>query len=132
MIAELGMQARSAVITLQDGSTRRMDFDLGALAQAEGVYEDRYGRVVGIDIIIGELVQGRARALMALTYGAMLSAGEKLTWEQFSKSVYTFENYAHLSSVVSDAVLAMMRSGDDEEDGDDGNGSKNAHSRGGN
>lgn len=131
MIAELGMQARSAVITLQDGSTRRMDFDLGALAQAEGVYEDRYGRVVGIDIIIGELVQGRARALMALTYGAMLSAGEKLTWEQFSKSVYTFENYANLSNVVSDAVLAMMRSGDDEDE-DDGDGSKNAPSRGGN
>lgn len=131
MIAELGMQARSAVITLQDGSTRRMDFDLGALAQAEGVYEDRYGRAVSIDIIIGELVQGRARALMALTYGAMLSAGEKLTWEQFAKSVYTFANYASLSNVVSDAVLVMMRSGDDEDE-DSGDGSKNAPSRGGN
>lgn len=123
------MQARSAVIRLQDGTVCRMDFDLGALAQAEGVYEDRFGRIAGIHEIIGELIQGRARALMAVTYGAMLSAGEKLTWEEFGKKIYTFENYDRLSEMITDEIAAMMRGGDDEdeEEGD----SKNAPSRGG-
>lgn len=130
MIKELGMQARSAVIELQDGTKCRMDFDLGALAHAEGVYEDHFGRIAGIHEIIGELVQGRARALMAITYGAMLSAGEKITWDDFGKKIYTFENYDRLSEVISTEIAAMMRGSDDDDD--EAGDSKNAHSRGGN
>jgi hypothetical protein len=129
MIKEMGMKARSAVIELQDGTVCRMDFDLGALAHAEGVYEEHFGRIAGIHDIIGELIQGRARALMAITYGAMLSAGEKLTWDDFGKKIYTFENYDRLSETISDEIAAMMRGGDDEED-EEGD-SKNARSRGG-
>lgn len=126
MIKELGLKAKTAVVELQDGKNYRMDFDMGALANAEGVYEEHFGKPVGIDTIISELVQGRTRALMAITYGAMISAGENLTWRQFGKSIYTFENYHQLSETVTDALLAMMGSQDESTE----DGSKNASSRG--
>lgn len=116
---------QSTVVELQDGSTRKMDFDMGALAQAEMVYEDRFGKSVGVDAIIAELIMGKARAMMAFAYGAMISAGEKVTWKDFCGCVWTFDNYEQLHAVVLGAVLRMMHSGSTE-----GSAEKNASSRG--
>ena len=118
---------QNTVAVLQDGSKRKMDFDMGAMAQAEMIYEDKFGKSVGVDAIIEELIMGKARAMMAFAYGAMVSAGEKLTWAEFCKSVWTFENYEQLHAVVLQAVLRMMHSGDTE-----GSAEKNADSRGAN
>lgn len=123
-----GNKAVNVVVELQDGKAYRMDFDMGALANAECVYEQRFGKAVGVNVIIGDLVQAKAHAMMAFAYGAMLSAGEKITWERFCKSVYTFENYQKLTEVVSDAMVQMMRSDDEPEEGEE----KNVYSRGAN
>lgn len=125
MINDRGMMARNAIIKLQDGKSYRMDFDMGALANAEGIYESKFGKIVGVDVIIGELVSGMARATMAFAYAALVSAGEKLTWEEFCKNIYTFENYNILMDAVTEGLAAMMRSDGDEEDN-----SKNGDSRG--
>ena len=125
MINDRGMMARNAIVKLQDGKSYRMDFDMGALANAEGIYESKFGKIVGVDVIIGELVSGMARATMAFAYAALISAGEKLTWEEFGKNIYTFENYNVLMDAVTEGLAAMMRSdGDTEAD------SKNGDSRG--
>lgn len=125
MINDRGMMARNTIIKLQDGKSYRMDFDMGALANAEGIYESKFGKIVGVDVIIGELVSGMARATMAFAYAALISAGEKLTWEEFGKNIYTFENYNVLMDAVTEGLAAMMRSDGDTEDD-----SKNVDSRG--
>ena len=125
MINDRGMMARNAIVKLQDGKSYRMDFDMGALANAEGIYESKFGKIVGVDVIIGELVSGMARATMAFAYAALISAGEKLTWEEFGKNIYTFENYNVLMDAVTEGLAAMMRSDGDTEDD-----SKNGDSRG--
>ncbi len=123
-----GNKAVNVVVQLQDGKAYKMDFDMGALANAECIYEQRFGKSASVNEIIGDLVQAKAHAMMAFVYGAMLSAGEKITWEQFCKSVYTFDNYRNLTETVSEAMVQMMRSGDEPEEG----GEKNASSRGAN
>lgn len=125
MVNEKGMMAQSSVITLQDGKSYRMTFDMATLANAEGIYESRFGKTVGVDVIIGEMVSGMARSVMAFAYAALMSAGEKLTWEQFGKNVYTFENYQSLTDMITEGLAAMMRTGEETE-GD----SKNVDSRG--
>ena len=125
MINDRGMMARNTTIKLQDGKSYRMDFDMGALANAEGIYESKFGKIVGVDVIIGELVSGMARATMAFAYAALISAGEKLTWEEFGKNIYTFENYNVIMDAVTEGLAAMMRSDGDTEDD-----SKNGDSRG--
>lgn len=125
MINDRGMMARNTIIKLQDGKSYRMDFDMGALANAEGIYESKFGKIVGVDVIIGELVSGMARATMAFAYAALISAGEKLTWEEFGKNIYTFENYNVIMDAVTEGLAAMMRSDGDTEDD-----SKNGDSRG--
>ena len=125
MINDRGMMARNTIIKLQDGKSYRMDFDMGALANAEGIYESKFGKIVGVDVIIGELVYGMARATMAFAYAALISAGEKLTWEEFGKNIYTFENYNVIMDAVTEGLAAMMRSDGDTEDD-----SKNGDSRG--
>lgn len=122
---ERAAKAQSIAVKLENGATYRMDFDMAALANAEGIFEDKFGKSVGVDAIIADLVQAKARAMMAFAYGAMLSAGEKITWEDFSKAVYTFENYNVLADAVTTALLRMMR----PESGE-GSAEKNADSRG--
>lgn len=120
-------KAQNIVVELQDGAKYRMDFDMGALANAECVYEQHFGKAVGVDAIIRDLVGGKAHAVMAFAYGAMMSADEKITWKQFCEGVFTFANYQRLVDTVSEALMCMMRSdGDEPEEGDE----KNAHSRG--
>lgn len=121
-------KVQNVVVKLQDGKEYRMDFDMGALANAECAYEQHFGKAVSVNAIIADLVQAKAHAMMAFAYGAMLSAGEKITWEHFCKSVYTFENYQKLADVVSEGLTAMMRTDDEPEEGE----GKNAHSRGAN
>lgn len=121
MVNERGMMARNAIINLKDGKSYRMDFDMATLANAEGIYESKFGKIVGVDVIIGELVSGMARAVMAFAYAALISAGEKMTWEEFGKTIYTFENYNVIMDIVTEGLAAMMRT-DNESEGDEKNG----------
>lgn len=126
----LANKAQNVVVELQDGAKYRMDFDMGALANAECVYEQHFSKAVGVDAIIHDLVSGKAHAVMAFAYGAMMSAEEKVTWKQFCESVFTFGNYQKLMDVVSEALMGMMRSDSDEPEAEDDE--KNGNSRGAN
>ena len=119
-------KAQSAIVQLQDGNVYRADFDMGALANAEMVYERYFGKKMGVNDIVAELVGSGTRATMAFIYGSMLSAGEKITWEYFCKSMYTFANVQKLIGIAADGMTEMMRTDDEPEEGD----GKNAHSRG--
>lgn len=119
-------KAQSIAIKLSDGKICKMDFDMGALANAECIYEKHFGKAVGVNAMIADLVQGKAHAVMAFAYGAIQSADQTITWQDFCKSVFTFENYQKLTDTVADAIATMMRSDAEPEDGD----AKNASSRG--
>lgn len=121
-----GRKTQSAIVTLQDGKNYKADFDMGALANAEMAYERYFGKKMGVNDIITELVGSGTRAMMSFMYGAMISAGEKITWEYFSKSMYTFANVQKLIGVAADGLTEMMRTDEEPEGGDE----KNVHSRG--
>ena len=123
------MEARttqSAMVTLQDGTVYKADFDMGALANAEMAYERYFGKKMGVNDIVMELVESGTRATMAFMYGAMISAGEKITWEYFCKSMYTFKNVQKLIGIAADGLTEMMHMDDEPEESDQ----KNVHSRG--
>ena len=119
------IQTSHAVLDL-NGKIYKMDFDLGALAGAERVYKQRFGQPSDTYQIISEIFEVQTSAIMALAYGALLSAGEKLSWEHYSKDIFTFENFDTIANAVADAVGEMFgEPGDSDEDDE-----KNAPSRG--
>lgn len=125
MIQRMGLKAQTKVLTL-NGRNYRMTFDMAALAYAENVYEDYFHKPTNVSEIIADLVLGKQRAVMAIGYAAMQSAGENVTFEEFTKEVYNFENAAEYQQTVTDALLKMMKVGDGTGE-DDG---KKASSRG--
>lgn len=116
----LDLKTNQRIITI-NGSTYRMDFDLQALSQAEQVYFSQYGRNVNISEIVADLAQVKMSAVMALAYGALVSAGNTITWNTFSKQIFTFDHFDEVFNVVEDALHAMF--GESESGG--GNNSKN-------
>lgn len=125
MIQRMGLKAQTKVLTL-NGRNYRMNFDMAALAYAENVYEDFFRKPTNVSEIIADLVVGKQRAVMAIGYAAMMSAGENVTFEEFTKEIYNFENAAEYQQTVTDALLKMMKVGDGTGE-DDG---KKASSRG--
>ena len=121
----LAIRATSTVLEI-NGRTYKMDFDMAALAGAERVYRQRFGQQSDTFQIISELFEAQTSAIMALAYGALTSAGEKLAWEHFSKDMFTFENYDAIANAVADAVGEMFGEAEDAEEDD----AKNAPSRG--
>ena len=113
-----------------DGVTYKMDFDLQALSYAEQVYLDKYGRGINVSEIITELIQVKLTAVTAFSYGALRSAGEAVTWEKYTKEIFTFDRFDYVFNIVSEAIIGMFAPANntDEEPGDEG---KNSHSRGG-
>lgn len=119
------IRTTSAVIKI-NGTHYKMDFDLMALSVAEQVYSRQYGGTANTYLILAEIMQVQTSAIMALAYGAMISAGEKITWDEFAKGLFTFDNYDAISEAVADNVAAMLGDGDEGAEGDE----KNASSRG--
>lgn len=111
-----------------NGKTYKMDFDMMALAKAEQVCEQRFFEPLDTMQILAGLVQNKTRAIMALAYGALTSAGERVTWEHFAKELFTFENFGAIAGAVADGVAAMFETGEKEPEASE----KNADSRGGN
>ena len=118
------LRAMGEVITL-GGKAYQMDFDNLALAYAEQIYREQYGRPVNAAAIIDELFEAGLSAVMAVSYGAMRSGGAVIDWKEFSKNLFTYENYPVMFSAVTRAVTAMFTpaseaaaSGADEKNGD--------------
>ena len=103
----LTMKTNARIIKI-DGRSYRMDFDMEALSQAEQVYFTHYGRNVNISEIIKELTEVKMSAVMALAYGALISAGNNIEWRTFSKEIFNFTNFENVFDVVEEAVRAMF------------------------
>lgn len=105
----LELKTNARVIKI-NGRSYRMDFDMEALSQAEQVYFTHYGRNVNISEIIKELSEVKMSAVMALAYGALISAGNTIEWRTFSKEIFNFTNFDKVFDVVEEAVRAMFES----------------------
>lgn len=124
----MDLHAESHIVTL-DAKAFRMDFDNLALAYAEQVYREQYGRPINAAVIIDELFEASLSAVMAVSYGAMRSGGEKIDWQSFAKKIFTYTNYPEIFNVVSKAVSAMFAPGEVESGGAE---EKNGTTHGGN
>lgn len=71
-------------ITL-DGQAYKLKFDNQCFRNAEDVYEAVYGRDVGYAQILQEIGRGKYRAIQALFFAAMASAGSEMAWEEFDQ-----------------------------------------------
>lgn len=123
----ISLKSSDAMLEI-NGKTYKMDFDMMALAKAEQVCEQRFYEQLDTMQILAGLVQNKTRAIMALAYGALTSAGEKVTWEHFAKEMFTFDNFEAIAGAVADGVAAMFETGEKESEASE----KNAVSRGAN
>ncbi len=96
------------------GKPRNMDFDHMMLAAAEQAYEGIGGVVLGANGIISRAVAGQMSAIMALAYGALKSAGEKISWHLFVKEIFPKMDEDWWTETVSDGLLAMLGSDNGE------------------
>lgn len=69
-----------------DGTEYPLAFDMTAFRVAEDVYELQYKRNANFAEITQWLGQGKMGAIMAMLYGALIGAGNEITWAQFAKS----------------------------------------------
>lgn len=107
MSNSLDIKTNNRMITI-GGKTYRMDFDMQALSQAEQVYQSQFGRSVNVSEIIAELAQVKMSAVMALAYGALVSAGNVIAWKTFAKDIFTFEHFDEVFAVVEEALMDMF------------------------
>jgi hypothetical protein len=106
-MTSLELKTNNRIVEI-NGETYRLDFDMQALSFAEQLYLEHYGRDVNVTEIIRELYAMKMSALAVFIYGAMRSAGEKVTWEQFSKRIFTYTNFYALFEVALDAIEALL------------------------
>lgn len=90
------------------GKSRNLDFDHMMLASAEQAYEGIGGLAVSANGIISRAVAGQVSAIMALAYGALKSAGEKISWQLFAKEIFPKMDEDWWTETVSDGLLAMF------------------------
>lgn len=69
-----------------DGQEYPLAFDMTAFRVAEDVYEYQYNRNANFAEITQWLGQGKIGAIMAVLYGALIGAGNEITWAQFAKA----------------------------------------------
>lgn len=114
----LEMKTNNRVLEI-GGRTLRLDFDHQALCYAEQTYATQYGRDVNVAEIIRELYGMKSSALSAFVYGALRSAGEKVSWEEFSKKVFTYAHFDAVMDVALEAIQALFAPGEgDPAEGD--------------
>ncbi len=100
------------------GKPRNMDFDHMMMAAAEQAYEGIGGAVVSANAIISRAVAGQVGAIMALAYGALKSAGEKISWQLFAKEIFPKMDEDWWTETVSDGLLAMFGSTEENTETD--------------
>ncbi len=66
-----------------DGQTYSLAFDLNAFRIAEDVYEIKYRQPENFGEIMAKLASGRIGAVMAVLYGALVSGGHSMDWDEF-------------------------------------------------
>lgn len=108
----LTMHTNKKIVTIGE-ETYTMDFDMQALSIAEQVYATRYFRPeINVAQIIKELYDVKISACMAFAYGAILSAGQAVPWEKFSKEIFTYEHFDAIFAEVQEAIEALFKTDD--------------------
>lgn len=115
----MNVHANSRVLQIGE-KTYKMDFDMQALSLAEQIYTSEFNRDVNVAQIVTDLFEVKMTACMAFAYSALISAGEVITWREFSKKIFTFENFENVFGVVSDAIKALFRVTGAKEDTPEG------------
>ena len=102
------------------GKSYGMTFDLMALAEAEQAYKRQYGEQINVYGIISELTGGSLSALMAAAYGAMRSAGEKMSWDTFARHILPACDIDWWTETVSGGLVSLFggAADDDAAEGD--------------
>ncbi len=97
-------------------TTYKMDFDMQALSMAEQVYAQYFARPdANVAEIVKDLFAVKMSAVMAFAFGALTSAGESVTWDDFSKKIFTYEHFDEVFGEVTEAIKALFNTGDDDE-----------------
>ena len=98
-----------------NGKNYGMTFDLMALAEAEQAYKRQYGEQLNVYGIIAELTTGSFSALMAAAYGAMRSAGEKMSWDTFAKHIFPAIDIDWWTETVSEGLVTLFGNTDADD-----------------
>ena len=113
----LDMRVNQRVLEL-NGKAYKLDFDMQAFSYAEQVYKAQFDRDVNVAEIIRDLFDVKISAVMAFCYGAMRSGGAAITWQEFSKHIFTYSNFDTVFDVVAGAIEELFASdGEDAEAG---------------
>lgn len=83
-----------------DGKVYKLTFDNQCFRNAEDVYEMVYGRDVGYAQILQEIGRGKYRAIMALFFAAMVSAGSVMEWEEFDQK-FKLDSIEGVSDIIA-------------------------------
>jgi len=114
IFSSLDICPASRIVKIGD-KTFKLDCDMLMLSHAEQVYAMRYGRDMNATMILGELINGKTAALMAIAYAALLSGGTVITWEHFAKDIFNSKDYDPLFDALSGAVIDMMSRPDSDD-----------------
>ena len=95
-----------------DGADMPLKFDLNAFRVAEDIYEIEYGRDLNFARIITQLSAGKLGAVMAVLYGALVSAakdrGEKpMTWAEYAGK-FRLESIPGVTEMLMEKVAEAM------------------------
>ena len=99
---------RAPEITLTIGGKEyKGRFDMTAYAHAEVAYHKEFKEKVNIAVLISELADGMTPAIMAVCYGAIVSGGSDLTWNEF-KNKFTFASIPAIRDALTQAVTDSL------------------------
>lgn len=102
------------------GKTYRLDFDMLTMSHAEAVYARQFGMTANVQSIMADMFAQKSTAIMALAYGALTSAGNRMAWDTFAKGLYNWQTLEKWNTVVVQGVADMMPDpAEDENNGDD-------------
>lgn len=113
----LDMRVNERVLELNE-KAYKLDFDMQAFSYAEQVYREQFDRDVNVAVIIRELFDVKMSAVMAFCYGAMRSGGEAVTWQDFSKHIFTYSNFDTVFDVVAGAIEELFASDGEDAEGE--------------
>lgn len=114
-MTSLELRSNSQVITI-GGKAYKLDFDMLTMSHAEAVYASQFGMNANVQIIMADAIYQKSVAVMAMGYGALCSAGYKISWKTFAKDMYTWQTLEAWNDVVADGIAGMMPEPVESED----------------
>lgn len=117
LFSALDISPVSRVISI-GGKPYKIECNMRTLARAEQIYATKFERDINATLIIGELLNGKSSALMAVAYAALTEGGTVVTWDVFGKEMFGSKDFDLLFDEFSSAITDMFglaESGDTPE-----------------